>query len=451
MAPKRINTGKRKQGESSVSQPPPQNQSYDQEKFRSRYHQNRYNALLKQTMWLERVVKIKPEGPYGHFHKLFLDQGWTRLLNPIVKINAELVREFYANALPQNPQTDPFTFETFVRGRQIKFDRDAINTFLGNPFDLDVEAEDGIDDFHKKQNLGHFLLEDTYDEIKKFVMLEGKTYDKSDAGREHIAQYKLMKPPAKLIFRFILHNVKPNSHMADCTIDVCPLIYYILKGIKVDIARTIAWELKKVVLQGHGEPKTRLSFPGLIMGLIKDTHMRMPSDYHEIIKNPIDDAFITRYIMGQSKKDKGKGKQASSSRAPPSQSEPQDAPFPFPPAAGFDFASYVQWQHENNVLNYNMMSAIHRENLYFQQSQYIMQQQHGYPPEIMDQFMAPPAFQEYVNWPEDTPKPFGGGEDFRGQDDANMEDIGGLGDDDPANVPSATSTPHGSDDDDMQS
>jgi hypothetical protein len=76
---------------------------------------------------------------------------------------------------------------------------------------------------------------------------------------------------------------------------------------------------------------------------------------------------------------------------------------------------------------------------------------YGYPPEIMDQFMAPPAFQEYANWPEDTPKPFGGGGDFRGQDDANMEDIGGLGDDDPANVPSATSTPHGSDDDDMQS
>jgi hypothetical protein len=34
--------------------------------------------------------------------------------------------------------------------------------------------------------------------------------------------------------------VKPNSHMLDCTVDVCPLIFYILKGIKVDIARTIA-------------------------------------------------------------------------------------------------------------------------------------------------------------------------------------------------------------------
>lgn len=123
-----------------------------------------------------------------------------------------------------------------MRGRTIRFDRDTINTYLGNPFDLNVEAEDGIYDFHNKHNLGHFLLDEHHNEIKRFVMLEGESYDLSDAGREHIAQYKLMKKPTKLIMRFILHNVKPNSHMADCTVDVCPLIYYILKGIKVDIA-----------------------------------------------------------------------------------------------------------------------------------------------------------------------------------------------------------------------
>jgi hypothetical protein len=37
--------------------------------------------------------------------------------------------------------------------------------------------------------------------------------------------------------------------MSDCVVEVCPLIYYILKGIKVDIARTISWELRKVALK----------------------------------------------------------------------------------------------------------------------------------------------------------------------------------------------------------
>jgi len=112
------------------------------------------------------------------------------------------------------------------------------------------------------------------------------------------------------------------------------LIYYIIKGIKVDIARTIAWELKKITLLGKGESTTRLSFPGLIMGLIKDTKMRLPSAVHEVIKNPINDNHITRFIMGQTKKG------ASSSRGPQPEPEPQPG-LPTESLASFDMASYV--------------------------------------------------------------------------------------------------------------
>jgi len=41
-----------------------------------------------------------------------------------------------------------------------------------------------------------------------------------------------------------------------------------------------------------------------------------------------------------------------------------------------------------------MLAATNRANTYFQQSQYLMQQQAGYPPEIMEQFMTPQAFQQ---------------------------------------------------------
>lgn len=464
MAPKTsTNTGKRPRKEIPTPQTSSRNQSYNHQRFKSRYHHDRYNQLHKLSLWKERVFQINPEGPYKHILQLFLNQGWDRLLNPITDINTELVQEFYANALPKNPKTDEFPYETFVRGKTIRFDREAINKYLGNPFPLDDQGV--LDDFHDKQNRGVFLLDKNHATIKKYIMLEGESYEKSDAGRENIALNKLMKKPARLVLRFILHNVRPKSHLADCTVNVCPLIYYILKGKKVDIARTIAWELRLVALQGHGEPKTRLSFPGLIMGLIKDTEMNMPTAVHDIISNPINDDFITRHIWNDTKKDKGKGKKASSSRAPTS--EPNEGPIPFPPAAGFDFSSYVQWQHENNVLNFNMMSAIHKENMYLQQSQYLMQQQSSYPPEIMAQFMTPTAFQEYANWPEDTPKPFGGAEFHAGgngadenmaedegdgneeemlvEDDGEGSEEGNDDQNDPANVPSATSD--GSDDD----
>jgi hypothetical protein len=197
------------------------------------------------------VFQINPEGPYKDIAKLLLDQGWERLCNPITSLNAELVREFYANALPENPHTETFKYETYVRGRTIRFDRDAINKYLGNPFQISYPDES--DDFHAKQNSGHFTLDEPHEEIKRFVLLEGFNYDVSNVGREHRAQYKFMTNQAKIIQKFILYNVMPNSHLSDCVVEVCPLIYYILKGIKVDIARTIAWELKKVTLQGKSE------------------------------------------------------------------------------------------------------------------------------------------------------------------------------------------------------
>jgi len=79
------------------------------------------------------------------------------------------------------------------------------------------------------------------------------------------------------------------------------------------------------------------------MGLIKDSGMRLPNAVHEQIRNPINYAFISRYIMGETKK--GKSKQASSSQAPPPQPEQHNEPAPIPPTAAFNFASYAQWQH----------------------------------------------------------------------------------------------------------
>jgi hypothetical protein len=317
---------------------------------------------------------------------------------------------------------------------------------LGNPYQ-NLPPLDEFDDFHLKRRSGYFLLENIHEEIKRFVMLEGFDYDKSDAGREHRAQYKFMTNPAKLIQKFILYNVMPNSHMSDCVTEVCPLNYYILKDIKVDITRTIAWEMKKVVLQGKTERESRLFFPGLILGLIKGSGMRLPTAVHEKIPNPINDAFIARHIMGETKKAKGKGKQASSSRTPQSA-----GPIPFPTNAPFDFVSYAQWQHQSNMHTWEMLAATNRANTYFQQSQYVMQQQSGYPQEVMDQFMTPQAFQTYVNWPGDIPGPYGGGGFYAGD---VAEDVGdGCGNeedldrDDPDRVPSATP---GSEDEDMES
>jgi hypothetical protein len=438
MAPKSSQGNKRKKANTSTPQPP---RSYDHQRFKSAHHQDRYRDLLPTKTWNERVFNISPQGPYQDIGNLFLYQKWEKLLHPPTEINHELVREFYANAIPENPLTDPFDHSTFVRGRTIRFDREAINEYLGNPYPL--ADEDELDEFHDRRNKGNF----DHDEIKRTILLEGANYDISDAGREYRARYSVMTLPAKITLKLILHNIQPNSHLSDTTLDVTPLIYYILTCKKVDIARTIAEEMKRVALQGLSEPRTRLFFPGLIMGLLKESRLHMPSSVHEEIKNPIDDIFIARHIEGKKKRDTGSHASTSQAIPPPQpQPEPHAEPQQFPPQA-FDFPAYAQWQYQCHTHTWDLMEAGNRANTYLQQSLYQMQQQAGYPPEVMNQFLTPVAYQAHVAWPGVRPNAFGGDGAARGIDE-RAEGEEGQGDgsnenfdqDDPSRVFSANTT-----------
>jgi len=68
--------------------------------------------------------------------------------------------------------------------------------------------------------------------------------------------------------------------------------------------------------------------------------------------------------------------------------------------------------------------------------------------------MTPTAFQAYVNWPEDTPNPYGGGGFYAGNENMAEDNPGeeGMEQDDPTHVHSATSTRSDEDDgsDDMR-
>lgn len=59
------------------------------------------------------------------------ERGWGKLVEPLNKVNYDVVRKFYANAVPR--EGEPFQFETYVRGKQIQFNRDAINEILEWP------------------------------------------------------------------------------------------------------------------------------------------------------------------------------------------------------------------------------------------------------------------------------------------------------------------------------
>jgi len=123
--------------------------------------------------------------------------------------------------------------------------------------------------------------------------LPGKHYKKGKGDESTTASYADMTLEAAFIFKFLVHNVWPKSHVSTTPKVVTPLIWHICKGGEVDVARIIFRELKHVALSGLTHKATKLSFPGFIMGLVQSQGVQIAVPFNETIVGPIDDKFQT--------------------------------------------------------------------------------------------------------------------------------------------------------------
>ncbi|RHN45058.1 hypothetical protein MtrunA17_Chr7g0226131 [Medicago truncatula] len=218
--------GKRKQAEATpVARP------YDAHKFFSAEYQDRYQKLCSRKFWHDKKFQISTEGKYRGLAEIIKKRKWETLIAPHPQINTEIVREFYVNAMPVEGQE--FSFKTMIRGRVINFDRRDINDYVGKPYKLNYPDE--LCPFHLQQNKGNW----DHQVIQETILKPGTGYEKSVTGRSHVKKCN-MNPIAQTICKLILFNINPKSHLSTCTIDIPPLIYYILSDEPVDIARIIA-------------------------------------------------------------------------------------------------------------------------------------------------------------------------------------------------------------------
>lgn len=198
-----------------------------------------------------------------------------------------------------------------IQGRVINFDRRDINDYVCKQYKLNYPDE--LCPFHLQQNKGNW----DHQVIQETILKPGTGYEKSVTGRSHVKKCN-MTPIAQTISKIILFNIKPKSHLSTCTIDIPPLVYYILSDQPVDIARIIASELKDVALSN--KERVPLAFPGLIMGLIISLRIKIPS--YEL-QNSITDAVIASH---SDKEKKGK-KSSGASSSPQPQAPTADSDF----------------------------------------------------------------------------------------------------------------------------
>ena len=356
--------------------------------------------MNKYKIWPEKVFDIHPDGHHYRLRKMFTSRKWTKLISPYTKINHDLLKEFYANAVTDaSPTTmaDTFSFTTFVRGKIIRFDRDAINDFLGNPLTLPESEEPTVPTlcpYGEKNRQGNW----NFRKIEKDILLKDRRFIKNAAGKLQKALYADMNANASVVFKFLVHNVVPKSHTSDTTMKIVPLIWSIVKGMEVDIARIISNEMKSVTLNCATSGKASLTFPGLIMGLLRANGIKIPTPADEEILHPIDDTFVSSLVKREERTANYQGSSDDEKIAG---------------AGSFDLSSFQsfmdeqqrhnQYVRDQNTYIMHQNEATFRSNMGIHQTLY---NAHMHPGDPAYPVMTPEMYQTYVGWPEDRPEPY---------------------------------------------
>jgi hypothetical protein len=396
-------------------------------RFPTQAHSTRFKKMAQLKTHHEKTFDINPLGPNNHLLRIFTKRKWDKLLYPETEINTDLVREFYCNAVPDaSPATieETFSWTSHVRGKQIPFDRDSINAFLGNACDLEPSPDPTIPalcTYAKKNAQGNWK----YEQIEKDIMLNGRYFVKKNNGEIRHALTKELTAEACLVFQFLVHNALPRSHTSDAPKAVIPLIWCILKGMQVDIARIIANELKQVAIKcATGVKKIALFYPGFIMGLLRANGVTISGPFDEDIESTINDTSIATW---EKREQRANQFHFSNVEAGPSEG-----------AGSFDFSGmqtfmleqqmHNQYVRDQNSFIMNQNEAIYRSNLGIHQDLY---NAHMYPGNADYPVMTPDQYQSFVHWPEGRPDPYVGVADV---DDEATPDADAGGEDDDVDV-----------------
>jgi len=97
MAPRKLSAKRsRKDAAAEGTSAPPE---YDNHRFRTAEHQQRFEAIKGWSLHRERRVQLRDD-EYTNFQEEIARRRWTSLVTPMAKFDPDVVLEFYANAWP---------------------------------------------------------------------------------------------------------------------------------------------------------------------------------------------------------------------------------------------------------------------------------------------------------------------------------------------------------------
>ena len=170
-------------------------------------------------------------------------------------IDVAIVKEFYANLY--DPE-DKSPKQVRVRGHLVKFDADALNTFMKTP--VIIELGENLPAYSRFTQ-----LRPNPQELAARLCIPGKEFELNADGLPLKILRKNLTTLAQRWSVLSFSNLVPTSHTSDITLDRARLIYNIIQNMDMNLGHIISSQISLIVQHDS----CRLGFPTLITALCK--------------------------------------------------------------------------------------------------------------------------------------------------------------------------------------
>ncbi|CAJ2674792.1 unnamed protein product [Trifolium pratense] len=200
---------------------------------------------------------------YNELHR----RNWLKFNNLMLKDNvignAQLVREFYANARKES--FDVHTDKAYVRGVMVDFSALAINEFLEASIPARCIYENESITFAQWPEVRRR-------EIRDFVGRPGTPWMKYSGG-EFPSKIDLQhfRPVARAWAEFVVHNVVPVSNSSEFQVENAMIVMTIMKKWDINLGQLLNKSIRKIA--NHGQAIFRLAHCNLITALCQHNHV----------------------------------------------------------------------------------------------------------------------------------------------------------------------------------
>ena len=121
----------------------------------------------------------------------------------------------------------------------MKYDRDTINRYLGEPTTL---PEDGRVTYQRMTKWHEF----NNGNVANLLYIPGHTYEVGTSGKPLI-HHPSMRTITQIWANFLLANVILKTHESDINMDKAHLIWCIIQGLQVDVVAIISYEMQRII------------------------------------------------------------------------------------------------------------------------------------------------------------------------------------------------------------